>query len=155
MREKRKLLDMKSDIEIRADIDRLMHLFYERAMVDETIGYFFTDVARLDLEHHLPIIGDFWESLLFGTGVYARHGRNPLMVHRDLHDQSALSREHFERWLELFTTAVDDLFAGERADFIKLRARAIAARMVDFLGVESGDLVTPAEMHAANSPHRQ
>lgn len=126
---------MKSDIETRADIDDLMQAFYERALVDETIGYIFTDVANLDLEHHLPIIGDFWESLLLGTGVYANHGRNPLMVHRELHLKEPLTREHFERWLQIFGATVDDLFEGERADFIKTRALAIAARMLDFLGV--------------------
>ena len=125
------------DIETRADIDKLMDLFYERALVDGTIGYIFTDVARLDLEHHLPIIGDFWESLLFGTDVYAKHGRNPLMVHQELHSKSSLTREHFQRWLEIFTTTVDEVFEGERADHIKMRARAIAGRMRDFLQVDS------------------
>ncbi len=50
---------MKNDIETRADIDDLMNRFYARAINDETIGYIFTDVAKLDLEHHLPVIGDF------------------------------------------------------------------------------------------------
>jgi len=72
---------MKKDIENREDIDLLMESFYSKAMTDEQIGYIFTDVAKLDLEHHLPIIGDFWEALLFRTGDYARYGRNPLQVH--------------------------------------------------------------------------
>ena len=125
---------MKADIQTREDIDLLMHVFYKQALVDDVIGYIFTDVAKLDLEHHLPIIGDFWESLLFGTGSYASHGRNPLLVHKELDAKSSLNREHFERWLEIFTATVDDLFAGERADHIKVRAVAIAARMMDFLG---------------------
>ena len=58
---------MKQDIENRKDIDLLMVRFYERAMSDDQIGYIFTDVAKLDLDHHLPIIGDFWETLLFRT----------------------------------------------------------------------------------------
>jgi hypothetical protein len=32
-------------------------------MTNETIGYLF-DAAQLDLKHHLPIIGDFWETLV-------------------------------------------------------------------------------------------
>ncbi len=128
---------MKTDIKTRADIDELMNRFYGRALTDEMIGYIFTDVARLDLEHHLPIIGDFWESLLFGTGVYAKHGRNPLMVHRELHLKEPLKQEHFERWLEIFGESVDELFEGERADYLKVRARAIATRMTDFLKVAS------------------
>ena len=131
------------DVESRVDIDRLMHVFYERALGDSVIGYIFTDVAKLDLEHHLPIIGDFWESLLFGTPAYQKHGRNPMLVHQDLHSKSQLTREHFERWLQIFTATVDDLFAGENADHLKARAGAIAARMLDFLGV---DLAMPASL---------
>lgn len=133
---------MNQDLETRADIDHLMREFYSRATSDEVIGYIFTDVAKLDLEHHLPFIGDFWESLLFGTGVYQQHSRNPLMVHRDLHEKSALATEHFARWLELFNYCVDKDFAGERAEFLKMRARAIASRFQAVLDV--GDIVATA-----------
>lgn len=119
---------MNKDIENREDIDHLMREFYARAMADDVIGYVFTDVAKLDLDHHLPIIGDFWESLLFGTKVYQQHGRNPLMVHRDLHEKSALIAEHFDRWLALFEYCVDKDFEGERAEYLKMRARMIASR---------------------------
>ncbi|HTK25515.1 MAG TPA: group III truncated hemoglobin [Pyrinomonadaceae bacterium] len=124
---------MKQDIENREDIDLLMQTFYQRAMTDETIGYIFTDVAKLDLKHHLPIIGDFWETLLFQTGSYQKHGRNPLMVHGELNDKEPLLPVHFERWLEIFTEAVDELFHGERSDFLKMRAKMIGNRMLNFV----------------------
>jgi len=124
---------MKKDIENREDIDLLMRVFYQRAMADETIGYIFTDVAKLDLKHHLPIIGDFWETLLFQTRVYQKHGRNPLMVHGELNVKEPLLPKHFERWLEIFTETVDELFYGERSDFLKMRARMIGNRMLNFV----------------------
>ena len=142
---------MKADLENRGDIDLLMRVFYERAIADDVIGYIFTEVARLDLEHHLPIIGDFWESMLFGTAVYAKHGRNPMIVHKELDAKSALTHEHFERWLEIFTATVDDLFTGERAQLLKMRARAIAARMLESLGIITG-IARPVGMHAASRP---
>ena len=123
-----------SDIENRADIDRLMVLFYRRAMVDERIGRFFTDVVQLDLDEHLPVIGDFWESVLFGTTAYRRHGRTPLTVHAELDQKSRLEPEHFDRWIALFTAAVDELFIGPRAEGLKLRAGAIVVRMTEFIG---------------------
>ncbi len=123
------------DIESRNDIDHLMRVFYERALADEVIGYIFTNVANLDLHHHLPIIGDFWETLLFRTGDYASRGRNPLEVHRQIHLKSALEPKHFSRWLELFVQCVDDEFEGVRADFIKMRAHAIANRFQENLGL--------------------
>lgn len=140
---------MERDIENRDDIDLLMREFYATAISDETIGFIFTDVAKLDLEHHLPIIGDFWETMLFQTGAYARHGRNPLQVHGELARKTPLLFEHFERWLEIFTDAVDANFAGERADFIKMRARAIANRMLDY--VSSIPRVNPIDLGAGEA----
>lgn len=121
------------DIETRADIDDLMNRFYARAMTDEIIGYIFTDVAKLDLNHHLPVIGDFWETMLFGTSSYRQHGRNPMQVHGELNRKTPLQAKHFHRWLEIFRRAVDESFTGERAEFIKLRAEAIANRLMDFI----------------------
>ncbi len=102
-------------------------------MADPLIGYLFTDVARLDLERHLPVIGDFWESTLFGTGVYARHRRNPLLIHAALDAKESLRPEHFHRWLALFDESIDQSFAGPRAAFAKQRADAIATRFQDYL----------------------
>jgi hemoglobin len=125
---------MKKDIQTRADIDLLMQRFYARAIADDVIGYIFTDVAKLDLEHHLPIIGDFWETLLFRKGDYSRHGRNPLEVHLDLNKRSPLLPEHFARWLVIFNETVDELFTGDVTAFIKVRAEAIAGRMLQSIG---------------------
>ena len=127
------MIDMKKDIENRRDIDDLMERFYDKAMKDKTIGYLFTDVAELDLEQHLPVIGDFWETLLFGAGKYQKHGRNPLQVHAEIHRKSPLYLQHFECWLEIFESCVDESFNGERADFIKQRANMIANRMQNFV----------------------
>src|SRR5690606_10916666 len=115
------------------DIDLLMREFYSEAMSDELIGYLFTDVAKLDLDVHLPIIGDFWESMLFQTGAYQKHGRNPLQVHAKLDAMEPFQYEHFERWLEIFNAKVDKNFEGERAVYIKIRANAIANRFMSFL----------------------
>ena len=128
------------DIETREDIDRLMVRFYERAIKDDLIGYIFTDVAKLDLEKHLPIIGDFWDSMLFGSGKYQKHGRNPMIIHGELNSKSPLTFQHFRRWLEIFTETADEMFAGEPAEIIKMRAEAIANRMLNFVsGVPSAE----------------
>jgi hypothetical protein len=74
--------------------------FYTAALADEKIGFIFKDVAKLDLESHLPVIGDFWETILFQNGVYARYGRTPLMVHGELNEKTPLLFDHFTRWLE-------------------------------------------------------
>ena len=128
------------DIRTRTDIDLIMRVFYERALADEVIGYIFKDVAKIDLEHHLPIIGAFWETMLFQSGSYAGYGRNPLEVHAALHLKSPLKAEHFARWLELFERSVDEEFAGERAGYLKMRAHSIAGRMQEYIGIEVASL---------------
>jgi hypothetical protein len=65
---------MHPDITSRDDIDALMRDFYGRAMSDPVIGRLFTEVAHLDLDEHLPVIGDFWESTLFGRACTAATG---------------------------------------------------------------------------------
>lgn len=132
-----------NDIQNRADIDGLMLRFYELAMKDDVIGFIFTDTAKLDLDRHLPVIGDFWETIVFQVPVYAQHGRNPLQVHGALDDKTMLLPEHFARWQQLFYESVDAMFAGERADFIKLRADAIASRMSQFVSSKHPDFSHP------------
>ena len=43
--------------------------FYRRAFADELVGAVFTDVARMDLQTHLPVMCDFWETMLFRAGT--------------------------------------------------------------------------------------
>ena len=144
-----------NDIQSRTDIDLVMRVFYERVLADEVIGYIFTDVARLDLEHHLPIIGDFWETMLFQTGDYAKHGRNPLEVHKELHLRSNLKPEHFERWLKIFVISVNEEFAGERAEFLKLRANSIAGRIQEFINAsEPLGIINPSKIAVETRSHQ-
>ncbi|HXG86145.1 MAG TPA: group III truncated hemoglobin [Pyrinomonadaceae bacterium] len=123
---------MRKDIETRADIDDLMNRFYSKALNDEVIGYIF-EIAKLDLERHLPVIGDFWETLLFGGGNYRKHGCNPLRIHAELNLKTPLLSKHFRRWLKIFTETIDEMFAGTRAELAKSRAGMIAERMLNFV----------------------
>lgn len=119
-------LTKKKDIQDRADIARLIRAFYTHAMADELIGPFFTEVAAINLEEHLPVMYDFWENLLFQTGGY-RGGM--MQKHIALDRKKRLSPEHFNRWLELFEREVDEQFQGPKAEEAKKRARSIAPSM--------------------------
>lgn len=121
------------DIRDRVDIDTLMDRFYERVMVDDVIGYIFTHYAKLNLDTHLPIISDFWETVLFERPVYKR-GPKAMNVHIDLAKKVPLRNQHFNRWLYLFDTTVDELFTGEIAQKAKVRASLIAKTMQKRIG---------------------
>lgn len=117
---------MKKDIQGREDIEQLMNSFYEKVRRDEVIGYIFNDVAKVDWEHHTPIICDFWENILFQT---ARFTGNPMVTHMKLHALSPLTKSHFDRWIKLFTETVDEYFEGKNAELAKQRAVSIATMM--------------------------
>jgi truncated hemoglobin YjbI len=114
---------MLSDLTGRADVQVLVESFYLRAFDDPLIGHIFTDVAHMDLAHHLPIMCDFWETVLFQAGLYRR---NALALHVALNEKFPLSQAHFDRWLELWIENVDEKFAGEKAELAKTQARRIA-----------------------------
>lgn len=114
---------MKTDIENRSHIQLLINSFYEKVRRDEEIGYLFNDVAKVDWEHHLPRMYDFWESILFETGGFSG---NPMIAHLQLHQKSPLTPAHFAKWLKLFFETADELFDGDNTELIKQRAQSIA-----------------------------
>lgn len=117
---------MKNDIQNRTDIEILINSFYNKVKVDPIISYFFTDVVQVNWDKHLPKMYDFWENVIFNTGVYEG---NPMAQHQHLHHKSPLSKVHFDEWIKLFTLTVDQLFEGEKAELTKQRATSIATVM--------------------------
>ena len=117
---------LKKDIENRADIELLMEAFYGVLLSDASISYIFTDVAKMNMEKHLPVIVDFWEMVLFQKGGYQK---NVMAIHQRLNEQSPFTREHFQTWLGYFNQTVDELFDGDNARNAKQRALSIATMM--------------------------
>ena len=111
------------DIQDRADCERLVRAFYGRALDDPIIGWIFVDVAKLDVEAHVPQIASFWETILLGARSY---GGGAFAPHAALHARVRLRPGHFERWLALWRATVDELFAGERAELAKAHAARVA-----------------------------
>jgi hemoglobin len=130
-----------ADIAERADCERLVRAFYGRALGDPVIGWLFTDVARLDLEAHVPRITSFWETVLLGTPSYRGGAFAP---HAMLHMKAPLRRGHFERWLWLWHTTVDELFTGPRAEQAKHHATRVANAFHGRLDAMSAAMATPS-----------
>jgi hemoglobin len=114
------------DIENKNDIEVLMKAFYAKAIYDKTIGHYFTEVVVLNLEKHLPIICNFWDSVVFNQTGYQG---NVMQVHQHLHTLSAFTGEHFKQWILLFKQTVDEYFEGDNSEKIKQRAESIATVM--------------------------
>ena len=117
---------MKKDIENKDDLLLLVKQFYVKLLNDASISYLFTDVAKINLEEHLPVLVDFWEMVLFEGRAYTKNAMQPHMV---LNEQSPITKEHYTTWLTYFKNTVDELFEGEKAFMAKEKATSIATIM--------------------------
>ena len=116
----------KTDIQSRNDIETFLWAFYKKAFDADLIGRFFTEVVPLDLPSHVPIIADFWDSVVFNARGYRK---NVMEVHQHIHLLSNIKKEHLDRWVKIFTETTDEFFEGEKATLMKHRARSIATLM--------------------------
>ena len=113
---------MKPDIYNRSDIEKLVKNFYEKVREDELLGKYFTELIPVVWEKHLPLMCDFWESVLFYTGSYKG---NPLHTHRMVYEKRPTTKDDFDRWNILFFGTVDELFKGKNAEKLKSHAKSI------------------------------
>ena len=116
---------MRNDINTRADIEKLVDDFYGKVQNDPLLGPVFSHV---DWPHHLPVMYNFWSSMLLGDQSYRG---NPVQKHLPL----PIEGKHFSQWLKLFTETVDENFAGDKADEVKMRAESIAGIFQLKLGI--------------------
>ena len=115
-----------TDLQTRYDLEILLRKFYGKLFLDPAISYIFTDVAKINLEEHMPLLTDFWEQTLFHTGGYRK---NVMQVHLDLNAKERITEAHFEIWLRHFNETIDALFTGKTAEKAKTRALSIATIM--------------------------
>lgn len=121
-------MNEKGDIKNRDDIKKLVDAFYANVQLDELLYPVF---MHLDFAHHLPIMYNFWSSVLLGDLSYSG---NPLQKHLAL----AITTAHFERWLLLFKETVMDNFEGEVATEAIKRSHTIAQLFQHKMGLVKG-----------------
>jgi len=116
-------------LETRNEIKILVDKFYEKVNQDSLLAPVF---AHVDWPHHLPVMYNFWASMLLGEQSYQG---NPFQKHVPL----PLKADHFDQWLKLFVETVDENFEGDRAQEVKDRARSIARVFQHKLGLFPAD----------------
>jgi hemoglobin len=117
---------MKKAIENRNDIRLLVESFYEKVKKDDLTGDIFNNVLFFKWDTHIPIMIDFWESVLLGAARY--HG-NTMRVHIELNRKHPLQPAHFERWKQLFFETLDEYFTGPVAEEAKKRVELMEVLM--------------------------
>lgn len=118
---------MKKDLQNRNDVSKLVRTFYGRIRKDVYLAPIFEKHIN-NWDEHLEHLTDFWENSLFMKGTY--HG-NPLKVHEkvDAKEGYTINEQHFGIWLNHWIQTIDDLFSGERASILKLRARKMGTHI--------------------------
>ena len=115
-----------NDITNQDDLYLLVDEFYKKLLSDISINYIFTDIVKVHIESHLPILVTFWSQAILGTGGYTN---NLTQIHFDINAKEYLSPALFKIWLNHFFTSVDTFFAGENSEKIKTQALNIATVM--------------------------
>ncbi len=97
------------------DIKKLVDTFYNKVRSDGFIGPIFNERIQDRWPQHLEKMYTFWQTVLLGEHTYFG---SPFPPHANL----PVSHQHFEKWMELFTKTIDELFSGEKANDAKWRA---------------------------------
>jgi hemoglobin len=108
-----------TDITTLEDIKLLVDTFYFKVQKDEFIGPIFNEKIGNRWPEHLEKMYRFWQTILLEVHSYSGSPFPP-------HKQLPVAKEHFDRWMEIFTKTTDSLFVGPLADEAKLRAKNMA-----------------------------
>lgn len=107
------------DISTLEDIKLLVDTFYFKVQKDDFIGPIFNEKIGNRWPEHLEKMYRFWQTILLEVHSYSGSSFPP-------HKHLPVDKEHFDRWMEIFTATVATLFQGPIADEAKLRAKNMA-----------------------------
>ena len=110
----------------REAIELLVNSFYNKVKQDELLSPIFNNVEFFSWDTHIPVMVDFWETLLLDTATYKG---NTMQKHITLHRRTPLTPELFERWKLLFYSTLDELFEGENVVKAHKRVEAMSGLM--------------------------
>ncbi|NDK55785.1 group III truncated hemoglobin [Pontibacter fetidus] len=109
----------KKDILTLEDVKLLVDTFYTRVRADELLGPIFDERIQDRWAKHLDIMYRFWQTVLLEELTYQG---SPGTKHITL----PVGAEHFDRWISIFFTTIDELFTGHKAEEAKWRAQKMA-----------------------------
>lgn len=113
------------DISTNDDVKLLVDTFYSRARENNSIGPIFEQFIHNWDAHHVKLY-QFWRTVILRQAAYRA---KPVQMHFKM----ALTREHFDIWLEIWTATVDDLFEGKNAEVAKYRGSRMADSFLEII----------------------
>ena len=114
------LIPNKKDIENIEDIKTMVDAFYEKVREDGLLKDVFNNVIQDRWPEHLEKMYRFWQTVLLDEHTY---NGSPFVPHAQL----PVDKDHFQRWMKLFSETVDNNFKGEKAERAKWQGERMAA----------------------------
>ena len=131
---------MNASKEQEAAIERMVRVFYDRALANETLAPIFREAIH-DWEPHIKTVSDFWSGVIHGTGRYQGNAYAP-------HIKLKFEPEAFNDWLAVFESAASDELAPKDAkEAIRIAhhmANSFKAGMFPFTDAEGRPSRTPS-----------
>lgn len=127
---------MERNIEHRKDIELMVNEFYQKVRKDNLLGGIFNGVIKERWPEHLEKMYRFWETVLLDEHSY--YG-SPFVPHAKL----PVEKEHFDRWLDLFNSTVDEHFTGAKAEQAKWQGQRMAEMFLSKIQYYQNNSSTP------------
>ncbi|WP_236971859.1 group III truncated hemoglobin [Membranihabitans marinus] len=109
----------KKDIESLDEVKVLVNTFYDKIRIDDVLGPIFNERIKDQWPVHLEKMYRFWQTVLLNEHSYQGSPFRP-------HAQLPVGSEHFNHWLSLFESTLNELFEGPKADEALWRAKKMA-----------------------------
>ena len=107
------------DIITSEDIKTLVDAFYEKVRRDDLLSPIFNERIQNRWPQHLEKMYSFWQTVLLNEQTYSGSPFPP-------HAQLPINHSHFEKWIELFISTIDELYKGDKSTEAKWRASKMA-----------------------------
>ena len=110
---------IKTDISSLDDVKILVDSFYEKVRQDDLLKNIFEGRIENHWQQHLEKMYRFWQTVLLEEHTYQG---SPFLPHA----QMPIDEQHFNRWLSLWESTVNNHFSGKIADEAKWRGGRMA-----------------------------
>lgn len=124
------------DIATAGDIKLLVDAFYGKVRENELLAPIFNGRIQNRWPEHLHKMYRFWQTVLLEEHLY---NGSPFLPHAKL----PIDQHHFDAWLNLWHTTIDQYFSGAKADEAKWRGNKMAVMFLSKLDYYRNTSSTP------------
>ena len=130
------MIAMKQDILNIEDVKLLVNSFYDKIRTNELLGPIFNGIIQDRWPVHLEKMVRFWQTVLLEDHTYFG---SPFVPHAKL----PVTQQHFDVWLELWHSTINQHFSGAKADEAKWRGDKMAVMFLSKIEYYKNNSATP------------